>query len=187
MKILRFIISNNLCVEELRVEDKKEYTAREVAKEILERAKQLAQSALEKSEDKMAKSDPRNQTSAQMAELNVPQPKAPQAQEKVIAKQPLQLKKFMDNVAMKKSQGGNVFPKEGGAYRQGKIGHDKSRHANEKGVNPMSAAAAMKVSDSSFDQGTSTQRFSGKEGAKKKLEELKDMPKPNLPKEDKKD
>jgi hypothetical protein len=82
---------------------------------------------------------------------------------------------------LNKAKGGQPFPKEGGAHRQGQIGHDKSRYGNEKGVNPVSAAATM---GKPFDQGTSTQRFAGKEGAKKKLQELKEMPKPNLTKAD---
>ena len=118
------------------MEQKKEYTAKEVAEGILARAKELAKSQLEKAEmsakeaakeikgdkkvnevlpkvapDKrddvlkelrMDKADPRNQSSAQMAEVKVPQPKAPKGQPKAIAKQPLQLKKFLDKCQSKK-------------------------------------------------------------------------------------
>ncbi len=118
------------------MEEKKEYTAKEVAEGILARAKELAKNHLEKAEasvkeaakeikgekkvnevlpkvapDKrddvlkelrMEKADPRNQTSAQMAEVKVPQPKAPEGQSKAIAKQPLQLKKFMEKYESKK-------------------------------------------------------------------------------------
>lgn len=80
---------------------------------------------------------------------------------------------------MDKSAGGNPFPKEGGAFRQGDKGHTKSRYAHEKGVSPVSAAASM---GKPFDQGTSTQRFGGKDSAQRRLKELRDMPKPNLPK-----
>lgn len=80
------------------MEDKKEYTAEEVAKGILEKAKELTKEALEK----MEKADPMSQTSAQAAEIKMPQPPAPPAQPKMIAKQPLQLKKFMDKCMAKK-------------------------------------------------------------------------------------
>lgn len=79
--------------------DKKDYTAEEVAKGLLEKAKEVVG-------DVLKKSDPRNQTSAQSQGLSVPQPKAPEAQTKVIAKQPLQLKKFMEKCEMKKNQAG---------------------------------------------------------------------------------
>jgi hypothetical protein len=86
------------------VEHKKEYTAKEVAEGILARAKELAKNYLHKSEmsSKMEKMDPRNQNSAQMAEVNVPQPKPPQGEEKLIAKRPLQLKKFMEKIEAKR-------------------------------------------------------------------------------------
>lgn len=136
MKSLGFVWRTNLCVEELRVEQKKEYTAKEVAEGILARAKELAKDQLQKAEmsvkeaakeikgdkkvnevlpkvapDKrddvlkelrMDKADPRNQNSAQMAEVKVPQPKVPEGQPKAIAKQPLQLKKFMERREAKK-------------------------------------------------------------------------------------
>lgn len=51
---------------------------------------------------RMDKADPRNQTSAQMQEVSVPQPKPTASQPKAIAKQPLQLKKFMEKCSMKK-------------------------------------------------------------------------------------
>ena len=118
------------------MEQKKEYTAKEVAEGILARAKELAKNQLQKAEmsakeaakeikgdkkvnevlpqvapDKrddvlkelrMDKADPRNQSSAQMAEIKVPQPKATEGQPKAIAKQPLQLKKFMEKCQAKK-------------------------------------------------------------------------------------
>jgi hypothetical protein len=93
------------------VEEKKEYTAKEVAEGILARAKELAEHHLRKAEmsakeadkeSKMDKADPRNQTTAQMAEIKVPQPKAPAGQPKAIAKQPLQLKKFLEKCQAKK-------------------------------------------------------------------------------------
>jgi len=117
-------------------EEKKEYTAQEVAVAILDKAKELTKEALEKSMSveqvvtkikgpaklnevlpnvpsekrgevlkelrSMDKASPENQTSAQMAEVKIPQPKPPEAQAKVIAKQPLQLKKFMDKCMAKK-------------------------------------------------------------------------------------
>lgn len=51
---------------------------------------------------RMEKTDPRNQTSAEALGLKVPQPKAPEGQPKAIAKQPLQLKKFVENCKSKK-------------------------------------------------------------------------------------
>lgn len=119
------------------MEQKKEYTAREVAEGVLAKAKELTKDAIEKAEmsvkeaaeeikgdkkvnevlpkvapDKrddvleelrMKKANPMEQTSAQMAEIKVPQPKPPGAQPKAIAKQPLQLKKFMEKCEMKKA------------------------------------------------------------------------------------
>lgn len=52
----------------------------------------------------MNKMAPENKTSAQMAGVKVPQPKPPSAQPKAIAKQPLQLKKFMEKCSSKKMQ-----------------------------------------------------------------------------------
>lgn len=66
-----------------------------------EAPKSLAEVKAERGE--MDKASLENMNSAQTEKLNVPQPSAPKAEEKLIAKQPLQLKKFMDNVAMKKS------------------------------------------------------------------------------------
>lgn len=122
-------------------EEKKEYTAKEVAEAILKKAQELTKEALEALEkaDKskhdrcveqveeqnpdvknphavcvaagvepekwnksMEKASPENQTSAQMAEVKIPQPQAPKAQPKAIAKQPLQLKKFMEKCWAKK-------------------------------------------------------------------------------------
>jgi len=93
------------------VERKKEYTAKEVAEGILARAKELAEHHLQKAEmstkeavkeNKMDKADPRNQTTAQMAEIKVPQPKGTEGQPKAIAKKPLQLKKFLEKCHAKK-------------------------------------------------------------------------------------
>jgi hypothetical protein len=89
------------------VREKKEYTAEEIAKGILNRAKELIQDHLEKAEkhsekEEMKKVDPMNQNTAQMAEVNVPQPNPPKAQTKLIAKQPLKLKKFMEKIEAKR-------------------------------------------------------------------------------------
>lgn len=83
--------------------ENKQYTPVEVAKALLDKAKATLSKGL-------SKSDPRNQTFAQASELNIPQPKAPQAQEKVIAKQPLKLKKFMEKRELKKSGGWKQHP-----------------------------------------------------------------------------
>lgn len=77
------------------MEEKDIFTAKEVAEGLLKKAQDFVKSEIQKA-------DPRNQSSAQMAEVSIPQPKAPQAQEKMIAKQPLQLKKFMEKCQMKK-------------------------------------------------------------------------------------
>lgn len=79
--------------------DKKEYTAEEAASIVLDKAKTLISD--------LNKSAPENKTSAQMQGLKVPQPEAPKAQEKVIAKKPLQLKKFMEKCEMKKTEKGS--------------------------------------------------------------------------------
>lgn len=60
--------------------------------------------AEDKVPDQMNKVNPESQTTAQMAEVKVPQqPKAPEANPKMIIKPPLKLKKFMDSVMAKKS------------------------------------------------------------------------------------
>lgn len=50
----------------------------------------------------MDKTSPENMDQAQVQKLDVPQPDAPKAQEKLIDKKPLQLKKFMEGVSAKK-------------------------------------------------------------------------------------
>jgi uncharacterized membrane protein len=97
----------NLFIEELKVNEKKQYTAEEVARGILNRAKELIEDHLKKAEkhsakEEMKKIDPMNQNSAQMAEVDVPQPNPPKAQTKLIAKQPLKLKKFMEKMEAKR-------------------------------------------------------------------------------------
>jgi len=85
------------------VAEKKEYTPKEVAHAALERIKNIAKSklaSLEKKEtqiESLEKAAPQNQNSAQMAGIKVPQPPAPPAPEKIIAKpKEFKLKKFMD-------------------------------------------------------------------------------------------
>lgn len=97
---------------------KAEMSIKEAAKEIKGDKKVnevLPQVAPDKRDDvlkelRMDKADPRNQNSAQMAEVKIPQPSAPEGQPKAIAKQPLQLKKFMDKCAMKKSSDWKQHP-----------------------------------------------------------------------------
>lgn len=79
-------------------DEKKEYSAEEVAKAILDKAKELAKSEMEKA-------SPENTSTAKLQNIQVPgQQKSPEANMKVIAKQPLQLKKFMEKREMKKNQ-----------------------------------------------------------------------------------
>lgn len=90
--------------------EKAEMSAKEAAKEIKGDKKVnevLPKVSPDKRDDvlkelRMDKASPENQTSAQMAEVKIPQPKAPEAQPKAIAKQPLQLKKFMEKCMAKK-------------------------------------------------------------------------------------
>lgn len=108
---------------------------------------------------RMTKADPRNQNSAQMAEINVPQPKAPAAQPKAIAKQPLQLKKFMDNSAMKKSKGvHNPFASKDKSI----MGHANRGHWSYGNEN--------------------SNKNKAKQEAGKVLKEIQNQPKPKLPK-----
>jgi hypothetical protein len=86
--------------------EKEMYSAEEVAQALIDKTKTLIGNVLEKSE--LKKTNPMNQTYAQVAELGVKQDKPPKADTKIIARQPLQLKKFMekcDEKRMNKKEG----------------------------------------------------------------------------------
>lgn len=150
------------------VEQKKTYTATEVAEGILARAKELIARELKKSEkdDGLKKADPREQTSAQAAGLHVPQPKPTESQPKAIAKQPLQLAKFMEKSAMKK------------AAKDVKGVHKPDTLMGHKGISD----AGFRARIPSLFQSKKESVEEAKDEHRKVLSELKDMPKPNLPK-----
>jgi hypothetical protein len=81
---------------------KKEYTSKEAAVALLDRVKAKALEHMKKSEsvkdDVLEKAAPQNQTAAEAADIKVPQPKAPKANEKTISRpKELKLKKFMEH------------------------------------------------------------------------------------------
>lgn len=92
--------------------DKKEYSAKEAAVSLLDRVKAKALEHMKKSEKKtesteerLEKAAPQNQTAAQAAGIEVPQPSAPKANEKMIAKpKEMKLKKFMDKMSLKRAE-----------------------------------------------------------------------------------
>jgi hypothetical protein len=151
---------------------KKEYQANEVAKAVLEKAqKVIKESGLYKNANNLEKADPQNQNAAQMQGFKgIKTSSAPKANEKpemampkpqAAAKMPKPLKNFMNKMEMKKAQKGVHKPAfmSTGTSESGAFMSDLG---NSKGVNNYA-----------------------KEKHKEVLNDLKNMPKPNLPKEKK--
>ena len=83
--------------------DKKEYTPREAAIALLDHVKAKAVEHLKKKEE-LEKASPQNQNAAHRDDLNIPQPDAPKANEKIIdSRKEIKLKKFMDRKMEKRA------------------------------------------------------------------------------------
>lgn len=84
----------------------KEYTPREAGIGILNHLRDKLRAQKDKPAESLEKAAPQNETSAEAAGIKVPQPSAPSAPEKVVAKpqKDFKLKKFLDTRNEKKLQ-----------------------------------------------------------------------------------